>query len=92
MKILSILGGDKYSGDLKYDHRISGNIQNPHFLKIEFQMVQFSNSLALALAQPFENQTIQNPIVLSGLGMFFDKMAAICQDIEWLGFQISDTI
>ena len=29
-----------YSGDLKYDHSKSGNIRNPDFLKVRFQMVR----------------------------------------------------
>ena len=32
----------------------------------------------------------QNPDILSGFQMVFDKMAAICLDFKWSGFQISD--
>ena len=32
-----------YSGDLKSNHLKSGNILNPDFLKVGFQMVRFSN-------------------------------------------------
>ena len=39
----------KYSGDLKSDHLKSGNIWNPDFLKVGFQMVRFSNGRALAI-------------------------------------------
>ena len=38
-----------YSGDLKSDHLKSGNIWNPDFLKVGFQMVRFSNGRALAI-------------------------------------------
>ena len=46
----------------------------------------------LELQQPFENQTIQNTDVFSGLQMVFDKMDAICADFKLLGFRISEPI
>ena len=38
-------------------------------------------------SQPFENRTIQNLDIL-----VFNKMAAICPDFKWFGFQILDPI
>ena len=70
-----------YRGDLKFDHLKFGNICNPDFFKVRFQMVRFSNGRALAMAIA---------IVLSGFQMVFDKMAAICLDFKWLSFRISD--
>ena len=52
-------------------------------------MVQFSNGQALAMAIVL---TIQNPDILSGFQIVFNKMAAICPDFKWLGFRISDAI
>ena len=40
---------EQYSGDLKSDHLKFGNIWNLEFLKVGFQMVQFSNGWALAM-------------------------------------------
>ena len=66
---------------------------NPDFLKIRFQMVQFSNGLALAIVLtiqktgPFEIRTF-----LSGFQIVCDNMAAMCPDYKWLGFRISDLI
>ena len=54
----------------------------------EFRVVQFSKSQALAMAIATV-PTIQK-WDLSKSGMVLDKIAAICQDFKWLGFQISD--
>ena len=40
--ILFLSERTRYSGDLKSDHFKSGNIQNPDFLKVRFQMVWFA--------------------------------------------------
>ena len=40
----------------------------------------------------FINQNIQNPDVFVHISNRFDKMAPICTDFKWLGFQISDPI
>ena len=61
-----------YSGDLKSDHLKSGNIWNPDFLKLGFQIVRFSNG------RGFSYQPFQIRMFLSGFQMVFDKMAAIC--------------
>ena len=45
--------GEWYRGDLKSNHLKSGNILNPDFLKVKFQMVWFSNGQALAMAKAF---------------------------------------
>ena len=50
----------KYSGNLKSDHLKSGNIWNSDFLKVRFQMAQWSNSRALALDMAIV-PTIQKP-------------------------------
>ena len=55
--------------------------QNPDFLKINFHMVQFSESWA-----------IWNPCFLSGFQIVFYNMAAICLDFKWSGFRISDPV
>ena len=46
---LKLLLKDNYIGDLKSNHLISGNIWNPDFVKVWFQMVQFPNGRALAM-------------------------------------------
>ena len=51
-------GEIRYSGDLKSNHKESRKIQNPDFLKIGFQMLQFSKGWAIA--KTIKNQTIQN--------------------------------
>ena len=67
-------------------------------MKVGFQMVRFSNGLALALAigsyspNHLKNGTFKIWTFLSGFQMVFGKMAAIYPDFKWLGFQISDPI
>ena len=46
-----------YCGHLKSNHSKFGNIHNPHFLKIEFQMFRFSKVQAIAMVPT----TIQIP-------------------------------
>ena len=43
-----------YCGDLKSDHSESGNIQNPDFLKVRFQIVLMKSDFKWS--QPFKNQ------------------------------------
>ena len=87
-----------YSENLKYyDHLKSGNIKNPDFLKVGFQMVQFSNGRAFSHGYSYSpNHLItglfENRMFLSGFQMVSDKMGAICLDSKWLGFRISDPI
>ena len=76
----------KYSGDLKSDHSESGNILNPDFLKVGFQMVGLQLWFQLQ-SKPFKIRTF-----LSRFQMVFDKMAAICPDFRWSCFQIPDPI
>ena len=52
-------------------------------------MVQFSNGLDLAMAIV---PNIHNSDTFPGFQMVCDKMAAICRDIKWLRFRISDPI
>ena len=49
-KLLFISIFSRYSGDLKFDHLISGNIWNSDSKKFKFQMVRFSNGGALVMA------------------------------------------
>ena len=69
----------------------SGNIWNLDFLKVGFQMVGFSYGYIFSpndlKAGPFEILTF-----LPSFQIVFDKMAPICPDFKWLGFQISDPI
>ena len=55
------------------------------FLKIGFQMVQFFNAVALAIANHFRT----GPIKI-GTSLFGFQMKAICPDFKWLasGFLI----
>ena len=46
--------------------------------------------MTIALAQPFENLTIQKQTFLSQFQMVSAKIAIICTDFKWLGFRISD--
>ena len=72
-------------------------IQNSDFLKIGFQMVQFMkgwcNSFFYGYGPNYlKTSQFKIQTFLSGFQMFFDKMAFICPDFKWLGFQISDPI
>ena len=47
--------------------------------------ISTGQALAMAIAQV---PTIQKQTLLSDFQMVIDKMAVICPDIKWLGFQI----
>ena len=69
-----------YSRDLKSDHLKFGNVWNPDFLKVVFQMVPFSNGWALAMAAitilnylktgPFKIRTFLSRFQMFGLPNF----------------------
>ena len=71
-RVWTVLQYLKYSGDLKSDHSKSGNIQNPDFLKIRFQMVRFSKGRAVAKAMV---PTIPKPD--------HSKSGHFCLDFKW---------
>ena len=83
------IGYSKYSEDLKSDHLKSGNIWNPDFLKVRFQMVRFSNGQALAMAIALV-PTIWTPdhlksrLVRISNGKY--KMATIIDGFQIVGF------
>ena len=66
-------------------------IWNPETFAIGFQMVWFLDGRALAIAIATV-PTIQKPDIFVQISNGFDKMATICLDLKWLGFQISDPI
>ena len=59
--------GIKFGGDLKSNNLKSGTIWNPDFLKVVFQMVQFSNGWALAMA-----------IAIVPTVVYFDQFSGAC--------------
>ena len=67
---------------MKSDHLKIRNNFKSGLLKVGFQMIWFSNGLALAMAQPFENQTIKIWTFLSAFQIVLDKKAAICPDFN----------
>ena len=83
--------------DLKYDLLKSGNIWNSDFLKVEFQMVRFSNGEAYAMTTAivptiWKLNHSKSRCFCPDFKWGSDKMVAICPDFKWLGFQISDPI
>ena len=60
--------------------------------KVRFPMVGLAIYSYGPNPGPFENWAIQNPDVLSGFQIVFDKMSGICLDFRWFGFRISDPI
>ena len=68
-------------GDLKFDKSKSGNISNPDFLKVRYQMGHSGFSYGYSFStnhwntRPFKIQ-----MFLSKFQIVFHKMAAICPD------------
>ena len=60
---------------------------NPDFLKINLKIQTFLRSNFKWSG--FQKVELQ---LQSRFQMFFDKMAVICPDFKWMGFQISDPI
>ena len=65
--------------------------QNQETFEIQIFEGRISNGWALAMAIALV-PTIWNRDIFVRILRVFSKMAAICQDLKWFSFQISDTI
>ena len=75
-----------YSGELKSESFESRIFNGPVF---KWSGLSYGNTYS-----PWHSKTgpFEIWMFVSGFEMVFDKMAAICLDFNWLGFQISDPI